>query len=165
MLTCRHGKVKVCAQKGSLRCVTRAAATLGEATHISRAALRPGTLGSVVMPGYANFQTTHQDLDTSVVTSRGFRGAASSCVLQVWVQERATQAAFSWPRPRPVSKSFLHVGDVAVRREDTSRASIQVIEPLLRDLSVTEILNPRDLLRGSFAAKGVFRMPEASAFR
>ena len=36
--------------------------------------------------------------------------------------------------------SFLHVGDVVVRRQDTSRARVQVVEPLVGDLRVAQVL-------------------------
>ena len=57
-------------------------------------------------------------------------------VFQLWVQEGATQAALAKCCPRSVSKSFLHIGDVVVRRQDTSRARIQVVEPLVGDVRV-----------------------------
>ena len=87
-------------------------------------------MGSVEMPG----------------SSRGFGGAASFSVYQLWVQEGAAQAALNKACPRPVAKSFLHVGDVVVRRQDTSRKRVQVVEPHVRDVRVTRVLDPRHLL-------------------
>ena len=48
--------------------------------------------------------------------------------------------------PDSVTESFLHVGNVVMRREDTSRARVQVVEPLVGDLSVAQVPNPDDLL-------------------
>ena len=81
--------------------------------------------------------------------SRGFGGAAGFSVFQLfqlWVQEGAAQAALNKACPRPVAKSFLHVGDAVVRRQDTSRTCVQVVEPRVRDVRVTRVLDPRHLL-------------------
>ena len=109
----------------------RAAAALGEVAHTSKAALRPrtvagvkmsasldwetvGPLGSVVMPGSASFfLTANHSVIACVVSPRSFDSAASFCKIQMWVQERAAQSELAEPCPCFVSKSLLHVGDVA----------------------------------------------------
>ena len=40
-------------------------------------------------------------------------------------------------------ESFLHVGDVIVRRKDTSHTRIQLIEPLVGEMRVAQIFDPR----------------------
>ena len=79
----------------------------------------------------------------------------------MWVEERATQS----PGPRSVAKSFLYVGDVVMWNEDTSRAGAQVVEPLVGDMRMTEVFDPRDLLPDTFAAKRVSHMAETSPIR
>ena len=52
--------------------------------------------------------------------------------------------------PRPVPSSlFLDVGGVVMRRQDTSRTGVQVVKPLVADLSLAQDLNPGDLLPGT----------------
>ena len=63
-------------------------------------------------------------------------------VLQLWVQEGAAQPALAEPCPCPASESFLNVGDAVVRRQDTSRARVQVTEPLVGDVRVTPDSSP-----------------------
>ena len=48
--------------------------------------------------------------------------------------------------PLSVAESFLNVGNLIVRCQDTSRARVQVVKPLVGDLSVAHVLNPGDLL-------------------
>ena len=54
-------------------------------------------------------------------------------MLQLWVWEGATLSA---THPDCKAESFLHVGNVVVRRQDTSRARVQVAEPFVGDLRV-----------------------------
>ena len=58
--------------------------------------------------------------------------------------------------------SILHVGDVIVRREDTSRTRVQVVEPLVGDLSMAQVLNPGDLLPRALGEERVLQTPETS---
>ena len=66
-------------------------------------------------------------------------------MIQLWVQDGAAQTALTEFCPRPASRSLLHVGDVVVRRQDTSRARV----PLVGDMRVARVFNPRNLLPGA----------------
>ena len=48
--------------------------------------------------------------------------------------------------PEPVTKSLLDVGDVVTRRQETSRTSVQVVEPSVGDLKMTQVFDSCDLL-------------------
>ena len=87
----------------------------------------------------SEFQTAHHSVNACVVSPRSFGGAAGLSVFQLWVQGGAAQSALAESCPRPVSKSFLRVGDVVVRRQDTSRARVQVIEPLVGDAREAQV--------------------------
>ena len=97
-----------------------------------------------------------------VVSSRGFGGAASFSVFQLWVQEGAAQAALTKACPHSIAKSFLHVGDVVVRRQHTARTRVQVVEPLVGDLRVAQVFDSRDLLPSSFTEECVLQTPKSS---
>ena len=90
------------------------AAAMEEATHTSRAALRPGTAAvdeNVSRPGLRNceppgfrgnakvcqFHAADHFVNTSVVPPRGFGVAAGFCVFQLWVQEGTAASATSHP--------------------------------------------------------------------
>ena len=77
-------------------------------------------------------------MNTRVVPSRGIGGAAGFCVFRLWAHEGPAASALA---TFPPSFSFLHVDNVVVRREDTSRTRIQVVEPLVWDLGVAQLLN------------------------
>ena len=49
----------------------------------------------------------------------------------------------------PVAKSLLDVGDVVMRSRDTSRTRVQVVKPLVGDLSVALVFDSCDLLPGT----------------
>ena len=85
-------------------------------------------------------------MNTRVVPPRGFGGAAGFCVFQLRFQEGATTSALATSHPDSVTQSFLHVGDAVLRCQDTSTARVQVVKPLVGDLSVAQVLNPGDLL-------------------
>ena len=61
--------------------------------------------------------------------------------------------------PEPVAESLLDVGDVVVRRQDTSHARVQVVKPLVGD---THILDSFDLLPGTLGGERVLQTPETS---
>ena len=90
---------------------------------------------------------------------RGFEVPAGFCVSQLWVQEGTAASALATSLPDSVTESFLNVGNVIVRRDDTSRARVQVIEPLVGDLSVTQILNPGDLLAHTIGEERLLQAP------
>ena len=62
--------------------------------------------------------------------------------------------------PDSVAESFLDIGDVAVRRLDTSRTRVQVVKPLVGDLRVAQVLNPGDLLPCTLSEERVLQAPE-----
>ena len=62
----------------------------------------------------------------------------------------------------PVSKSLLHIGDVVVRRQDTSSARVHMMEPLVGDMRVAQVFDPRDLLPSSFGDEYALQTPESS---
>ena len=80
----------------------------------------------------------------------GFGGAASFSVFKLWVQEGTVCSALPKACPRRVAKSFLHVGDVVVRRQDTSRTWVHLVEPFVGDMRVAQVFDPRTLLPSSF---------------
>ena len=63
--------------------------------------------------------------------SRGFGVAEGFRMFQLRVQEGPAASALAISHPDSVSKSFQHVGDVIVRRENTSRTRVQVVERLV----------------------------------
>ena len=79
------------------------------------------------------FQAADHSVNARVVSSRGFGGVASFRMFQLWIQEGATASALSTSHTDSVTKSFLHVGDAVVRRQDTSRTRVQVTQPLVGD--------------------------------
>ena len=105
-------------------------------------------LGSVTMPVY-QFHAADCNMNTRVVLPRGFGVAAGFCVFQLWVQEGTATSALATSHPDSVAESFLNVGDVIVRRQDTSRTRVHVVMPLVGGLSVAQVLNPGYLLPGT----------------
>ena len=106
------------------------------------------------------FHAADYGVNARVVLPRGFGVAAGFCVLQLRVQEGATASSLAISHPDSRTESFLHVGDVIVRREDTSRARVQVVKPLVGDLGVAQVLNPGDLLPGTLGEERVLQAPE-----
>ena len=49
----------------------------------------------------------------------------------------------------PFVKSLLDVGDVVMRRQETSRTSIQVEKPSVGDWRMTQVFDSCDLLPGT----------------
>ena len=121
------------------------AAALGEPTHVQGGTaswdssgsekISPHGLRCCEASGFGGnawvceFQSTQDGVNTCVVSSGGFGGAASLSVFQLRVQEGNTQPALTKASPRPVAKSFLLVGDVVVRRQDTTRTSLKAFCP------------------------------------
>ena len=112
------------------------------------------------MPGLRVF--VHPTRREHVVSSCGFGGAASLSVFQLWVQEGATQWALTTTHTQPVAKSFLHIGVAIVRRQDTSRAHVQVVEPLVGDLRVAQVLDSCHLWRRSVSLNRLRRVRSVS---
>ena len=67
-----------------------------------------------------------------------------------------TKSTSALTRAAPIAQSLLRVDDKVVRRWDTAGARVQVVKPLLRDMPVAQILNPRHLLPCSFSSYGIF---------
>ena len=61
------------------------------------------------------------------------------------VQEGTAASTLSTTHPESVAESFLNIGNV-VRRQDTSRARVQVVEPLVGDLRVAQVFGSCHLL-------------------
>ena len=59
--------------------------------------------------------------------------------------------ALAKARQGSVAESSLRAGDVVIRRGDTARTRVQVVEPLVGDMRVTQVLSPHHLLPGSFS--------------
>ena len=62
-------------------------------------------------------------------------------MFQLWVQEGAAAPTLPITLPEPVAKSLLDVGDVVMRRQDTSRTGVQVEKTSAGDLSMTQVLD------------------------
>ena len=101
-------------------------------------------------------------MNARVVSSRGFGSGAGFSVFQLWVQEGTAAAALPTTHPDSVADSFLHVGNVVVRRQDTSRARVQVVEPLVGDLRVAQVFDSCHLLPSPFGEECVLQTPESS---
>ena len=82
------------------------------------------------------FHAADHSVNARTVSSRGFGCAAGFCMLQLRVEEGTAASALPITDPDSVAESFLHVGNVVVRRQDTSCARVQVVEPLVGDLRV-----------------------------
>ena len=73
------------------------------------------------------FHAADHGVSARVVPPQNFGVAASFCVLQLWVQEGTAAPALSTSHPDSVAEFFLNTGNVVVRRQDTSRARVQVV--------------------------------------
>ena len=78
------------------------------------------------------FQLAHQSVNACVMSPRSFGGAAG------------------------------HVGDVVVRRQDTDRTHVQVIESFVGNVRVAQVLDSRYLLPSSFGEAFALQTPESS---
>ena len=103
------------------------------------------------------FHAADNSVNTCVVPPRGFGGAASFSVFQLWAQVGATQWALPTTLPEPVAKSLLDVGDVVTRRQDTSRTRVQVVGTFVGDLRLAQVLDSCHLLPGSLGGSAIFR--------
>ena len=82
-------------------------------------------------------------------------------MFQLWILEGAPASTLPTNHPESVSEFFfLHVGNVLVRRQDTSRARVQVVEPFVGDLRVAQVLDLCHLLPGPFGEERVLQTPE-----
>ena len=163
----------------SVRSNTACAASLRAVAHASRAALRLGTAAVVedqpawiaLLCGFGRntwvceLLSTRDGVNIRRVSSCGFGGAASLSLFQLWVQEGTTQTILTKALPGSVAKSFLHKGDVIVRRQDTSRTRIQVVEPFVGHMRVAQAFDARNLLPRSFREERVLQAPESSPIR
>ena len=77
------------------------------------------------------------------------------------VQEGTTASALATSHPHSVTESFLHVGDVVVRRQDTAHTRVQVTEPLVGDVRLAQVFDSRHLLTVSFGEECALQ-PESS---
>ena len=101
----------------------RAAAAMEEATHTSRAALRPGTAAvlkisagldceAVKPSGFRSdarickFHAADHSANACVVSPRSFGCAAGFCMFQLWVLEEAAPSTLPTTHPESVAESF-----------------------------------------------------------
>ena len=56
----------------------------------------------------------------------------------------------------------MDIGNVLVRRKDTSRARVQVVKPLVGELSVAQVLDLCYLLPSTLGEECVLQTPETS---
>ena len=93
------------------------------------------------------------------VVPHGFSVAAGFCVFQLRVRGGTATTALA-THPGSAAESLLDISNVVVRRQDTSRARVQVVKPLVGDLSVAQVLNPGLLLPSSLGEERVLQTPE-----
>ena len=131
--------------KRSLRCVTSCCCCIGRGyTHIEggtaswgpqRVAKRSAGQDCVAVSP-SGFGCNAWVLRVSILPRRCEHMRASA-VLQVspcsscGSKKEPTQSALTKTCPCPVTKSLLHVGDVVVRPQDTSRTPVQAVEPFV----------------------------------
>ena len=110
--------------------------------NISRHRLRSGESSGFRSNAWVRkFHAANYGVKTHVVPPRGVSGAAGFCMLQLRVQEGAAAPTLPITLPEPVAKSLLDVGDVVMRRQDTSRTGVQVEKPSAGDFSMTQVLD------------------------
>ena len=95
-----------------------------------------------------------------------FGGAAGFVRARVvWSKKGSTQTALTESRPRSVAESLLHVHDVVEWRKDTPCTRIQVVEPFMRDMRVTQVFDSRHQLPRSCGVKCSLQTPQPSPVR
>ena len=99
------------------------------------------------------------------MAANGFSGAAGFSVFKLWDQEGTAYSALTKACPRSVAESLLHVGDVIVRRQVTSRTRVWVVELLVGDMRVAQVFDPRHLLPRTLGEECVLQAPESSPLR
>ena len=130
--------------------------------NIGRPGLRSGEPFGFHHARVCKFHAADHSVNARRVSSRGFGCAAGFCMFQLWVWEGAAASTLPTAHPESVAESFLHVGDVIVRRQDTSRARVQVVKPLVGDLRVTQVFDSCHLLPGPSGEECVLQTPESS---
>ena len=101
--------------------------------NISRPGLRSGeSSASAVMPWSASF--ADYSVNARIVSSRGFGCAAGFCIFQVLEENAASTLPTT--HPKSVAESFLHIGNVVMRCQDTSCVRVQMVKPVVGDLRV-----------------------------
>ena len=101
------------------------------------------------------FQSSEDGVTARMVASSGFGSAAGFRMFQ-----RTAASTLPTTHPESVAESFF-VGNVVVRRQDTSRARVQV-EPLVWDLRVAQVFDSCHLLPGPFGEECVLQTAESS---
>ena len=105
------------------------------------------------------------DHSVTHVSSRGFGCAAGFCMFQLWVQEGAAASTLPTTHQSLLPSLFLHIGNVIVRRQDTPRARVQVVEPFvgdLRVLRVAQVPDSRRVLPGPVGEECVLHVAESN---
>ena len=147
-------KCRLCGVSASCRCNTyvQGGAASGDSSggeNISRPGLRSGEPSGFRSDAQVcKFQATNHSVNACAVSSRGFGSAAGFSMFHLWVQEGTATATLSATLPDSVAESFLHVGNAVVRRQDTPRARVQVVEPFVGHMRVVQVFDPTRLWRG-----------------
>ena len=120
-------------------------------------------LGSVVMPGLQSFNSPK-----TAWTQAWCPRVAWRCCRFLRVQvvgPGRNHASGTEACPGPVAKPFLDVGDVIVGSGNTSCECAKVVEPLVRDMRVAQVLNPRHLLPGNRGEERLLQTPQSTPVR
>ena len=91
--------------------------------------------------------------------------SAPKCAVLAWLQQccrflhvptadlgRSRRIDTARHHTQSLLPSLFCIGNVVVRRQDTSRARVQVVEAFVGDLRVTQVFNPRNLLPSSLGS-------------
>ena len=76
------------------------------------------------------------------------------------VRHRPRACCRAPPPPSPPPSPY--IGHVTARRQDTSRARFQVVQPFVGDLRVAQVLDPCHLLPSTFGEECVLQTPDES---
>ena len=103
--------------------------------NISRPGLRSGESSGVRSNARVReSQTTKHSVNARVVSPRSFGCAAGFCMFQVW--EETAASTLPTTHPKSVAEFFLHIGNVVMRRQNTSHTGVQMVKPVVGDLRV-----------------------------
>ena len=119
----------------------------------------------VVVTWICKLESSKQRVCPSVAAQRGFRTAANFAMFQSRVWECSTQTTSTFFCVAPIAKTFLFIDHKVVRCQDTPRTCVQVIQPPVSDMCVTQVLNPRHLLPCSCGLQGIIQATQPSSVR
>ena len=107
-------------------------------------------------------EASKHSVHASVVAPRGFRRTANLSMFDLRIQDFFTQTTSTFSCVAPITKPFLNIDHKIVRRQDTPRTCVQVMLPLVRNMRVVQILNPRNLLPCSCGLQGILQASQPS---